>query len=418
MAPGDAVPVGSVTGGPNAAETSDVNQQRTSRPLLIIGAMGGAAIVSHALARTAFPLLLPAIENELLTDRQQSGFLGSANFIAYLVGVGLVTLISGKVEPIRLLASGLAAASVGFVLLSIADGFALLAAGQAAAGLASAAIWMSAPTIATGVTAPHRRGLLMGFISSSMGLGILLTGQGTNLIRSLADDDQLWRPTFVASLVFTLVLLTMVLTVIRVPSTEPIKGGVSLRRLQTVPRWLVLCSGYLLSGLVASSFATFFGLLLKDQGFSPKHITNLYSLLGLAAVLGAINLGRLSDRIGRQPVLVGASLAMALAAGLALVGREPFAAISISAFGAASFTFPVLVVAYLRDHLEDRAFSNALGALTLLYGVGLIFGPALAGTVADTELGLQAVFIGFACISTTAAVTMLFLPNTRPGGVR
>ncbi len=381
--------------------------------MLIIAAMGACAIVSHSLARTVFPLLLPAIETELLSSRQQSGLLGSANFVAYLLGVALVTVVSGRVEPIRLLTAGLAVASVGFAVHAVADGFWLLAAGQAATGLGSAALWMSAPTIATAVAAPERRGMVMGFISSSMGLGILLTGQGTNLVRALADDDQLWRPTWIGAGAFTVALLAITVIVIRVPSTTPIKGGISISRLRTVPRWLVLCFGYLLSALVASSFAPFYGLLLKDQGFSAGHITNLFSLLGLAAVLGAINLGRVSDRIGRPPVLTGASLAMAAAAGLALVGREPFSAISIAAFGAASFTFPVLTVAYLRDHLEDRAFTNALGALTLIYGIGLIAGPAIAGTVADTDLGLRTVFIGFATISSLTAITMSFLPNTR-----
>lgn len=387
--------------------------RRASNPLLIIATMGACAIVSHALARTLFPLLLPVIETELLSTRQQSGLLGSANFVAYLVGVALVTTISGRVEPVRLLLAGLAAATIGFAVLTTANGFWALAAGQAATGLGGAALWMSAPTIATAAASPERRGLVMGFISSSMGFGILASSQGTNLIRSISDDDQLWRPAFVGALVFTVLLLVMTLLIVRVPSTVPIKGGISLKLLQTVPRWLVLCVGYLLSGLVASSFAPFFSLLLKDQGFSPSHITNLFSLLGLAAVIGAINLGRISDRVGRPPVMAGASLAMAAAAGLALVGREPFAAISIAAFGAASFTFPVLTVAYLRDHLEDRAFTNALGALTLVYGVGLIIGPAVSGTVADTDLGLRTVFMGFATISTVVAIIMSFLPNNR-----
>jgi predicted MFS family arabinose efflux permease len=375
--------------------------------------MGGCGVVSHALARTAFPLLLPEIETELLSNRQQSGLLGSANFVAYLIGVALVTTISGRVEPIRILIGGLTTATVGFAIHTVANGFWPLAAGQTATGLAGAALWMSAPTIATAATAPERRGMVMGFISSSMGFGILAAGQGTNLVRTIADDDTLWRPTWIGAAIFTLALLALTLTVIRVPATEPVTGGISMARLRTVPRWPVLCFGYLLSGIVASSFAPFYGLLLKDQGFSPNHITNLFSLLGLAAVLGAINLGRISDRIGRPPVLTGASLTIAAAALLALIGREPFAAIAIAAFGAASFTFPVLTVAHLRDHLEDRAFANALGALTLIYGIGLIAGPAISGTVADTDLGLETVFVGFAVVATITAITMSFLPSHR-----
>ena len=385
-----------------------------SNRLLAIAAMGASAVVSHALARSTLPILLPAVESELLSNRQQSGFLGSANFVAYMVGVGLVTVISGRVEPIRLLAGGLLTALGGFAVLALAEGFATLVIGQALTGMGSAGIWMAAPAIATAAAAPHRRGLVMGFVSSTMGLGILAVGQGTNLLRAVTDDDEAWRPTFVGAAVFAGLVLALVVTVIRVPATAPVEGGVSLQRLRTVPRWLVLAVGYWLFGLVASSFTAFFGLLLKDRGFAAAHITNLFSLLGLAAVIGPINLGRLSDRVGRRPILIGSMVAMAVSAALTLTGREPWVAVAIALFGATSFTFPVVIATYLRDHLQDRAFTNALGALTLIYGTALVIGPAAAGTVADTGLGIDAVFVALAAVSAAAAIAAALLPGSRP----
>jgi predicted MFS family arabinose efflux permease len=378
--------------------------------------MGASAVVSHALARSTLPILLPAVESELLSNRQQAGFLGSANFVAYLVGVGLVTVVSGRIEPIRLLATGLASALAGFVALAVAGGFGPLVVGQALTGLGGAGIWMAAPTIATAVASDHRRGLVMGLVSSTMGLGILAVGQGTNLVRGLADDDGLWRPTFVGAGLFAAAVLTVVLAVIRVPPTAPVEGGVSLARLRTVPRWGVLVVGYVLFGLVVAPFAPFFGLLLKDHGFSAGHITNLFSLLGLAAVVGPVNLGRLSDRVGRQPILTGSMAAISVAAALTLTGREPWVGVAIAVFGATSFTFPVLIATYLRDHLQDRAFANALGALTLIYGIALIVGPAAAGTVADSSLGIEAVFVAMTAIAAVAAVAVALLPRTGPAG--
>ena len=67
-------------------------------------------IVSHTLARSTYPILLPAIEEELLGSHQLAGALTTINFAAYLVGVGVVTAISGRTEPIRLLLSGLISA--------------------------------------------------------------------------------------------------------------------------------------------------------------------------------------------------------------------------------------------------------------------------------------------------------------------
>ncbi|MEM7340720.1 MAG: MFS transporter [Actinomycetota bacterium] len=370
--------------------------------IVALAALSG--VVSHALARSTFPILLPAIESELLTSNSQAGLLTTANFAAYLVGVAIVTTISGRVEPQRLLYSGMAIAGTGFALLAVAPGPWLLGAGQALAGLGSAGIWMSAPVIATAAVPATRRGMTMGIISSTMGLGIIVASQGTNLIRVIQDDEDAWRPTWIAAAVFAVLLLATMAALMRTPPTASLSGGISLERLRTVPRWVPLAAGYWLFGLIVSSFTPFFGLALDDAGFSRAHVGNLYALFGVAAVLGAVTLGRLSDRVGRRPVLVGALTAISVASLLVITEREPFAAAAALLFGAASFTYPVLTVAYVSDHLQDRAFANALGALTLVYGSALIVGPVIGGVIGDSSLGFPALFVAIAMTSATGAL--------------
>jgi MFS family permease len=371
-------------------------------------------IVSHTLARSTFPILLPAIEDELLANHQQAGLLTTVNFGAYLAGVALVTTVSGRFEPVRLLQSGLGTAAVGFLLLATAGGFVQLAAGQMLAGMGSAGLWMSAPSIATSAAPANRRGLVMGLLSSTMGLGIFTVSQGTNAMRRVQGDDQAWRPTWWAAAVYAAVLLALVLVSLRTPPTAKISGGVSLTRLRTVPRWASLTIGYWLFGYIVASFTPFFGAALEEKGFSRAHVGNLYSLFGLAAVAGAVSLGRVSDRVGRRPVLLGSLAAMLASAVLVLTGREPFAAVAALLFGAASFTFPVLIATHLSDHLRDRALSNALGALTLLYGTALASAPFISGTVGDSSLGFDAVFAAVAVLAVGASVAIARLPRSEP----
>ena len=345
-----------------------------------------SAIVSHALARSTYPILLPAIEDELLSNHQEAGLLTTINFAAYLVGVALVTTISGRIEPVRLLRYGLVSAGLGFALLARADGFIELGAGQTLIGAGSAGIWMSAPIIATATVPANRRGTVMGLLSSTIGLGVFVVSQGTNAVRAVQDNDQAWRPTWIGASVFAFVLFAVMLALLRTPPTARIAGGVSLDRLRAVPRWFALMAGYWLFGLIVSSFMPFFGAALEEKGFSRNHVGNLYSLFGLAAVVGAVSLGRVSDRVGRRLVLVGSMLVMAASGLLVLTGREPFASVAAVMFGAASFTFPVLIAAYLSDHLQDRAFSNALGALTLIYGTALAIGGPLSVARSETPV--------------------------------
>ncbi|MCP4225925.1 MAG: YbfB/YjiJ family MFS transporter [Actinomycetia bacterium] len=373
-----------------------------------------AAVVSHTLARTAFPILLPAIEDELLANHTQAGLLTTVNFASYLAGVAVVTAVSGRMEPIRLLQTGLASAIAGFVLLATAHGFTQLALGQAMTGIGSAGIWMSAPVLATSVVPGNRRGTVMGLLSSAMGLGIFIVSQGTNAMRLARDDDQTWRPTWVAAAIFALVVLVVIVGLIQTPPTARITGGVSLARLRTVPRSGALIVGFWVFGLIVASFTPFLGAALEEKGFSRTHVGNLYSLFGLAAAVGAVSLGRVSDRIGRQPVLLGAMGAISAAALLVVAGREPFATMAAVMYGIASFTFPVMIAAYLSDHLQDRAFSNALGALTLIYGTAMAAGPYISGIIGDSRFGFDVVFVGVAVLALIGAAAVFQLPR-EPG---
>ncbi len=378
--------------------------------------MAASAIVSHALARSTYPILLPAMADELVANNRQAGALTTINFAGYLVGVLAVTIISGRVEPGRLLVGGLATATSGFVLLAIAADYPTLAVGLALAGLGSAGIWMSAPVLATAAVPERRRGTVMGVLSASMGLGIVTVSQATNVVRAISDDPGSWRPLWAAAAAFAAVVAATVAIGLRLPDTARVAGGLSLARLRTVPGWSTLIAAYWCSGMVVSGFTPFLGVALEEAGFGRSHVGNLFAVLGLSAVIGAVALGRISDHVGRRPVLQGAMAATAAASLLVLTEAEPFATVAVAAFGAASFTFPVIVTAYLSDHLQGRAFSNALGALTLFYGTALILGPLVAGALGDSRAGFPAVFVMTATFSLLSATLLFGIDRDRTGG--
>lgn len=370
-------------------------------------------MVSHTLARTAYQVLLTAIRDDLLDgSNQRAGFLATVTFIAYMVGVAAMTQFSGRTEPLTTLIVGLWAALGGFLVLAIAGSFVTLCVGVAMAGLGSAGIWLSVPAIATGAVTADRRGLVMGFLSSCIGFGLVLVGQCVRLIRALLDDDSAWRQMWTIGAVFTAVVLTLVVLFMRPEATERAETSINLRVLRQVDGWLPITGAYILFGLVISGYAPFLGAKLTEDGFSEAHVATLYSAIGLSAIFGAVSLGRLSDRIGRKPVLVTAMAMISLASLLILVGREPFAAISVIINGAFSFTFPVLVTATLRDQISDRAFSNALGALTLIYGFSLFLGPVAAGAIGDSSAGFDLLYLVVALLALGAAGLVLLMPGS------
>lgn len=368
--------------------------------------IGLCVTVSHTLARQTYPILLTAIQDDFDLTTGRAGALVTATFLAYMVGVGAMTYLSGRTEPKRTLVAGLLLASVGFATVAVSGGFWTLAIGIGGAGLGSAGVWLSAPVLITGAVSIERRGLAMGFLSSSIGVGLLAVGQAVRVARAAAGDDGIWRPIWVGAAIYSLALAVAVLVLLHPPTTERVPTRLNLDAARQVPCWVQLTAAYLLFGLVISAYAPFLGAALEHQGFARSQIASLYSLIGLAAIFGAMSLGRLSDRAGRRPVMTLALIGIAVSCGLIVAGRQPYATISVLLNGSTSYAFPVLMTAQIRDHLSDRAFSNALGAITFIYGSSLAVGPLLAGLIVESWLGFDGLYIGAGSIALVAAVVI------------
>ncbi len=367
-------------------------------------------IVSHTLSRQTYPILITAMEDDLSMSHQRAGFFFTAIFFAYLGGVAMMTVLSGRISPKTTLVSGLLSSGIGFLVLSIASHFGLLLVGFLMSGLGSAGIWMSVPTIATAVVDPSKRGMLMGYLSASMGVGLVVIGQVVRIVRSTLDREGLWRPFWVGAGVFALSIALLVMVFMPKDETEAVQSRLSLSNLRMVPGWVPLTCAFLMFGLIVSSYAPFLGPKLEEDGFSRGHVSTLFSLLGLAAI-GAMGFGRLSDRIGRKAILIGAMGMVGVASLLVLIGREPWVGLSVVIYGCASFSVPVMVVAVLRDHVSDRTFSNALGAITLIYGTSLFIAPMIAGPIGDSSAGFPLLYALLAGAAAVGVVCLSLLPN-------
>lgn len=121
-----------------------------------------------------------------------------------------------------------------------------------------------------------------------------------------------------------------------------------------------------------------------EFGFSPITVTVIFAVYALGVVVGLLAFGRLSDQIGRRPVLVAATLLSACAALVFLVADDVavlLVARVISGFSAALVTGSA--TASLTELIpQGRRVRPATVALFANMG-GLACGTLLAGILAD-----------------------------------
>lgn len=126
-------------------------------------------------------------------------------------------------------------------------------------------------------------------------------------------------------------------------------------------------------------FLTFYA---QEFHATPLLIGLLFSSYSLTQLLCAPLLGRLSDRLGRRPVLL-ASIAGSVVA-YALFAAAPNYAVLLLAralAGVAAANYAI-AQAYLADITPPEGRAKAMGLVGAAFGIGFVLGPALGGLLA------------------------------------
>ena len=390
------------------------------RPLLGIGVAALVVplttIVSHTFARSTYPLLLPAMKDEVLETNTVAGFAGTTVFLAYLTGVVVVTALAGRREPMTLMKAGLALSIGGLALLGTATTTAAVFAGLFLANAGAAGIWITAPGLATEEVPPERRGLVIGFLTASIGLGTSGLAIGTVLARSAAADDDLWRPIYLAESVIAVAILVAVAALVRSRATTATTTGISLRSLRRLDHWRRITVAYVIFGAIGAGYLSFLAEALEaDAGLTRAQVANLYLGMGLVSLVAAPLVGWLSDRFGRLVAKIGVMGGLAVGSASVAIGPTWLVVVAVLALGGLWSSYPSLTATYVRDHLDARAFGSAYGTMTIFYGAMAMVAPAAIGVLADRNDGFTAAYLAVAALAVVGVAILVTVPTRSAG---
>lgn len=170
---------------------------------------------------------------------------------------------------------------------------------------------------------------------------------------------------------------------------------------------LVLCA--------ASAPSPLYGVYQQQLGFPTVTLTALYGVFALAGIATLLTSGRLSDHIGRRPVLfvallgeIAGMLAFIAASDVTLlfVGRFVTGLATGAALGASS--------AWLLDlQPEGSTLGSLLNGVAALLGLGL--GAVLSGVLVEFAPDpLHLVFWVLVAIYAMSALSLVVIPDTNP----
>ena len=150
-------------------------------------------------------------------------------------------------------------------------------------------------------------------------------------------------------------------------------------------------------------------------GATPFTIGLLLSSFSVCQLISGPLLGRLSDRIGRKPLLllsqVGTCLGFLI---LAFAGNLFWVFVGRILDGLTAGNIS-LAQATISDHTTPQNRAKAFGKIGIAFGIGFLIGPALSGLLAHYSYQVP-VLAGAALSALSIAGTYYLLPNDRPSG--
>jgi len=158
-------------------------------------------------------------------------------------------------------------------------------------------------------------------------------------------------------------------------------------------------------------------LYARHLGAGPASIGLLLAAFSAAQFLCAPLLGRLSDRVGRKPVLVVSLVGTAAGSLLTGLAGSLWLLFVARVLDGASGGSVAVAQASATDLVGPTERTRVFGLLGAAYGVGFVIGPAIGGLAAlgGTRLPF---FVAAGIAGLNAAVALRRLPETRPAAAR
>ncbi|WP_428624373.1 MFS transporter [Sedimenticola sp.] len=327
------------------------------------------------------------------------GLIMAGYYAGYIVGTLSVPRMIRNVGHIRAFAAFAAvgaSASLAFGLIIHPWVWLVL---RILSGLCVVGLYMVVESWLNEQSAGPARGRIFSFYMMST-----LVALGAGQLLLLAGDTTQLTLFALAAILISLGVVPVVITRVHEPRIEQEVSAKFTELLRASPLGFI---GALSAGLVNGAFWGMTPVFGQRLALEEGQIAMLMSATILGGALLQWPIGHLSDRLDRRVVLTVTSLATAtVAAVTALIVIRGYPGLIGSAFlhGGLMFSLYGISVAYAYDHLEQGQVLEATRGLLLIYGVGALSGPLLAGIAMDLfgPVGLPVVS------ATTATILALF----------
>jgi MFS family permease len=352
---------------------------------------------------------LPVFARDFGVGRAAAGAVISVFAVMRILGAFPAGVVIDRVGERIVMTTGIAIVAVSSVLAGLAQTYAQLITLRGIGGLGSAMFSVSALSLLVRMVPNQQRGRAIGMWQG----GFLIGGITGPVLGSAVTGISIRLPFFLYAATLAMAGTTAIVALRSTPLAEKAAPGTVS---QTTLRQALRDRAY--RAALIANFADSWGAIGVRSALIPLfvvdvlHKHSIYTGLGflvVTAVNGTMLLpaAHYADRFGRRPLLIAGCLGSGL--GIGLLALQPnligyFLGLALLGFG--SGLLDVAPGAVVGDIVEGRG-GPVFAAYSMSSDVGTVFGPVIAGKIADTSysaaFGTTAGILGLAAMFAAVA---------------
>lgn len=350
--------------------------QKREKELLIGGII--ALMIAMGIGRFAYTPILPAMQAKLQFNETVAGLLASSNYAGYLVGAIVTSVVSFKEKRYAYLVLFIIVSVVTTFMMGLTQAYPVFYMLRFISGVASAFIFVLASSIVLDMLAQVSKSYLSGLFYAGVGGGIAVSA----VVIPYFQVENNWQLSWMSIGIVSLILAFIAIYLMRdrgklqqVTKSEQVE-------IIHVPakKWFpFLVTSYGLEGFGYIITGTFIVAMAERSVHFQGDAITVWLIAGLAAIPSCIIWSQLAKSYGYMKVLTFILFLQGIGIVLpALYDLKILFYISSFLFGATFMGITTLTTTVARRMFPIDS-SKILGFLTVIYALGQMIGPALAG---------------------------------------
>ena len=370
--------------------------------LVILGCLG--------FGRFAFGMVLPNMQTSLEITTTQAGFIGTANFAGYVVGIIFANLLYTKYSTHKLIFLSLFLQGLSMLLMIAFKDYLLISLFYTFSGFFAAVVNMSIMGYLSNVIPKEIRGKALGLVISASGFAIILSGQIVPLVEGYISDMP-WKISWAFFSICVIAIAFLCQPGIKKHAKHEMPEiKIKAKTYFAITSFWKIGIIYMIFGITYVVYVTFFVSAVIDKySVTTQFAGSFWAILGFCSMFSGFIFGAIADKVGPYNSLIFVYILQTIANFILAIDTSEFIIwISAITFGISVWSIPSIVTLLTSLHFDVKRTAQVLSLVTLLFASCQAIAPVIAGYIVDKTNDFSNIFM-ITTILTLIAVIISFI---------